>query len=135
MCNAAAITLDADRESMLVRVIDAPRERVFAALTDPEQLAFAWDPHGMTRRVVDLDLRSGGAFRAMMRTSDGSEYPAAGIFLEVIAPERIVFTDAYDEGRHDAETKFTAAVVTFEEQDGKTRVVSRVLRGSAAPVV
>src|SRR5688572_20703319 len=83
-----------DRELVLSRIIDAPRRRVFEAWS--RHLPKWWGPHGMTTPVCEIDLRPGGIFRTVMRAPDGSEYPTRGVFLEVLAPERIVFTDAFD---------------------------------------
>jgi uncharacterized protein YndB with AHSA1/START domain len=118
-----------DRELTHVRLVDAPRERVFAA----------WTPYGMTTPLGELDLRAGGVVRAVLRSADGTAYVNTGIFLEVVAPARSVFTDAFDEGRRRSQGPFTAAVITFEEQAGKTKVTSRVLHWSestgAAPAL
>src|SRR5690349_6661565 len=85
-----------DRELVISRIIDAPREHVFRVWTT--RLPEWWGPHGMTTPVCEMDLRSGGIFRTVMRASDGTEYPTRGVFLEVVVPERIVFTDAFDLG-------------------------------------
>ncbi len=87
----------ADRELVTSRIIDAPRTRVFQAWT--RQLPQWWGPHGITTPVCEMDLRPGGIFRTVMRAPAGAEYPTKGVFLEVVEPERIVFTDAFDEGR------------------------------------
>ncbi len=81
-----------ERELSLTRLIDAPRERVFGAWTT--RLPEWWGPHGMTTPTCEMDLRPGGAFRTVMRAPDGTEYPARGLFLEVVENERIVFTGA-----------------------------------------
>ena len=91
-----ARAIPSDRELILSRLFDAPRERVFAAWT--QQLPQWWGPHGMTTPVCEMDLRPGGVFRTVMRAQDGTEYSTRGIFLEVVPPERIAFTDAFDPG-------------------------------------
>jgi uncharacterized protein YndB with AHSA1/START domain len=103
---------DPDHELVITRLIDAPRERIFAAWTDPKQLARWWGPHGMTTPVCEMDLRPGGVFRTVMRARDGTEYPHAGVFLELVAPERIVFTDAFGAGWQPSAQPFMTAIVT-----------------------
>jgi uncharacterized protein YndB with AHSA1/START domain len=132
MTEAADTTPTADRELVLTRIIDAPRERVFMAWTDPKQLAQWWGPHGMTTPVCEMDLRPGGVFRTVLRSADGVEYPNQGVFLEIMEPERLVFTDAFEEGWRPSQHAFMAAVVTFEEHDGKTKYTARALHWSAA---
>src|SRR3546814_15366725 len=85
-------------ELSVTRLIDAPRELCFRVWTDPTLLTHWWGPHGMTTPECEMDLRPGGAFRTLMRMEDGSEFPTSGVFLEVVAPARIVFTDAFEPG-------------------------------------
>jgi uncharacterized protein YndB with AHSA1/START domain len=68
-----------------------------------------------------------------MRAPDGTEYPTKGVFLEVVAPERIVFTDAYAPGWEPAGDPFFTAIITFEAlPDGKTRYTARALHWTVA---
>ena len=91
----------APREVVITRVCNAPRELVFRAWTEPRQLARWWGPKGFTNPVCEVDARPGGAWRIVMRSPNGEEYPCHGIYQEVAPPERLVFTnDAIDaEGR------------------------------------
>jgi uncharacterized protein YndB with AHSA1/START domain len=115
-----------DRELVITRVIAASRERLFQAWT--QQLPQWWGPHGMTTPVCEMDLRTGGIFRTVMRAPDGQEYPTKGVFLEVIVPERIVFTDAYDAGWAPEPGLFFTAIITFEAlPGGQTRYNARAL--------
>jgi uncharacterized protein YndB with AHSA1/START domain len=115
-----------DLELVITRVIAAPRERLFQAWT--QHLPQWWGPHGMTTPVCEMDLRTGGIFRTVMRAPDGSEYPTKGVFLEVVPPERIVFTDAYDTGWQPAPGIFFTAITTFESlPGGQTRYTARAL--------
>jgi uncharacterized protein YndB with AHSA1/START domain len=59
--------------------------------------------------------------RTVMRAPDGTEYPTKGVFLEVVEPERIVFTDAYDVGWQPSPDAFFTAITTFEDHGGKTK--------------
>jgi uncharacterized protein YndB with AHSA1/START domain len=116
----------ADRELILTRIIDTSRERLFRAWT--QQLPQWWGPHGMTTPVCEMDLRPGGIFRTVMRAPDGQEYPTKGVFLEVVEPERIVFTNAYVPGWEPAPDLFFTAIMTFEAlPGGKTRYTARAL--------
>jgi uncharacterized protein YndB with AHSA1/START domain len=115
-----------ERELVLTRVIDAPRERLFQAWTT--QLPLWWGPHGMTTPVCEMDLKPGGIFRTVMRAPDGAEYPTKGIFLEVVENEKIVFTDAYDTGWQPSPDIFFTAITTFESlSGGKTKYTARAL--------
>jgi len=78
-------------------------------------------PHGFTNPVCEMDVRSGGALRIVMRAPDGTDYPMKGIFREIVAPERLVFTNiAVDAaGNHLLEGLTT---VTFTAQGGKTKL-------------
>ena len=110
---------DATRELVLTRVLDAPRELVWRAWTDPAQLAQWWGPKGFTNPVCELDLRPGGALRIVMRAPDGAEYPMRGVFREIVAPERLVFTNiAVDAAGKPLLDGLT--IVTFAAHGGKT---------------
>jgi uncharacterized protein YndB with AHSA1/START domain len=120
------------RELVLTRLIDAPRDLVFRAWTDPRHLAQWWGPHGFTNPVCEVDLRPGGALRIEMRGPDGAVYPLRGVFREVVAPERLVFTnDALDAAGQPLIEGITT--VTFAEQDGKTLLTVRDHILKAAP--
>jgi uncharacterized protein YndB with AHSA1/START domain len=126
-------TTDADEHDLtLTRIIDAPRERVFSAWTDPAQVAQWWGPRGTTTPICEIDLRPGGVFRTVMRSSDGTEYPNSGVYLEIVEPERLIFTDAFDEGFRPTHDPFLTAIITFEEQEGKTRLTCRARHKSKA---
>ncbi|MFT3868665.1 MAG: SRPBCC family protein [Nibricoccus sp.] len=120
-----------ERVLTLSRIIDAPRTRVFKNWTT--RLPDWWGPHGMTTPQCEMDLRPGGIFRTVMRAPDGTEYPTQGVFLEVVEPERIVFTDAYHLGWEPAADIFFTAVTTFETLPGnKTRLTARALHWTVA---
>jgi uncharacterized protein YndB with AHSA1/START domain len=123
----------AEREVTITRVFDAPRALVFRAWTDAEQLAQWWGPKGFTNPICEIDARVGGAIRIHMRAPDGSVYPMKGEILELISPERLVFTNiAVDEaGNHIIEGLTT---VTFADEGGKTRLTMHT-RGSAVAAV
>ena len=104
-------------EVTYTRVFDAPRELVFACLTDPAHLTHFWGPTGMSTpldRIV-LDPRPGGAFETVMvNDADGSEYASRGVFTEVTPPERLAWTEP---------SNGVSATTTFTDLgDGRTEV-------------
>ena len=126
MCLPSGISPASERELTLTRIIDAPRERVFK--TWITRLPEWWGPHGLTVPSCRMDLRAGGEFCTVMRAPDGTEYPTRGIFLEVVEPERIVFSDAFDPEWRPHPDIFFTAVTTFEAlPDGATRFTARAL--------
>lgn len=114
-------SMAADRELTITRVIDAPRPLVFKAWTDPEQIARWWGPKGFTTVDYEMDIQPGGAYRFRMRSPEGTDHRKRGVYREIVAPERIVFSFAWEEpdGRLGHETLVT---VTFEALGAKTRL-------------
>lgn len=109
------------REINLTRLLDAPRELVFKAWTDPKQLAKWWGPHHFTNPVCEVDLRVGGTMNIVMRGPDGNDYPMKGIYREIKAPEKLSFTNiAMDLAGNHLLEGFTT--VTFADEGGKTRL-------------
>lgn len=80
----------ADRAFVHSRLIDAPRERVFRAFSDPTHLARWWGPKGFSNTFHEFDFRSGGRWCFIMHGPDGRNYPNENVFSDVVAPERIV---------------------------------------------
>jgi uncharacterized protein YndB with AHSA1/START domain len=115
-----------DRELVLTRLIDASREKLFKAWTDPALLKQWFAPLPWTTPVAELDVRPGGANLIVMRGPDGKEFPNRGVYLEVVKNERLVFTDAYTKAWSPSEKPFMTVVVTFEDEGGKTRYTARV---------
>jgi uncharacterized protein YndB with AHSA1/START domain len=116
--------LASESELVMTRVFDAPRELVFEAWTDPDRVAAWWGPKGFTTISYDMDIRPGGAYRFCMRSPDGTDYWKQGVYREVIAPERLVFTFAWvnADGSLDREMLVT---VTFDAEGDKTRMTFR----------
>jgi uncharacterized protein YndB with AHSA1/START domain len=79
-------------EVTITRILDAPRELVFKAWIDPQQVRQWWGPGKFTNPVCELDARPGGAIRIVMRGPNGIDYPMSGTFREIVEPERLVFT-------------------------------------------
>jgi|SRR5271165_5096868 len=114
----------AERELIVSRVIDAPRALVFNAWTDPEQVARWWGPKGYVTVDSQMDIRPGGAYRSRMRSPEGVDHIKRGVYREIVAPERIVFTFAWEaaDGSIGPELLVT---VTFEALGAKTRLTLR----------
>lgn len=129
---ATAATPDTSRELSLTRIINAPREKVFKAWTDPELLKQWFAPQPWTTPHAELDVRPGGANLIVMRGPEGQEFPNRGIYLEVVENERLVFTDAYTAAWEPASKPFMTVILTFEDLGGKTRYTARVRHWSVA---
>jgi uncharacterized protein YndB with AHSA1/START domain len=123
----------APHDLVLTRIIDAPRELVFQAWTDPQHLAQWWGPQHFTNPVCEVDLRPGGAMRIDMRGPDGVIYPMKSVFREVVAPERLVFTSNAVEDAAGNPQLEGLATVTFAEHEGKTKLTVRVTILKATP--
>jgi uncharacterized protein YndB with AHSA1/START domain len=122
-----------NRELVLNRIINAPREMVFKAWTDPELLKQWFAPRPWTTSQAQLDVRPGGANLIVMRDPQGNEFPNRGVYLEVVKNERLVFTDAYTKAWEPAEKPFMTVVLTFEDAgNGRTNYTARVLHWTAA---
>jgi uncharacterized protein YndB with AHSA1/START domain len=132
MTQRTAAATSPTHELSLTRFIPAPREKVFRAWTDPEILKQWFAPLPYTTPVAELDVRPGGANFIVMRSAAGEELPNRGVYLEVVANERLVFTDAYTGGWVPKAGKpFMTAIVTFEDEGGKTRYTARVRHWTA----
>ena len=122
-----------DRELVITRTLDAPREFVYKAWTDPECLAQWWGPKGFTMGSLKLDLRPGGSFHYCMSSANGFEMWGLFIYHEVVPPEKIVFVNSFsDKEGNIIRAPFSATwplevynVLTFTEQDGKTTLTLR----------
>lgn len=129
---ATVATPDMSRELSLTRIINAPREKVFKAWTDPELLKQWFAPQPWTTSHAELDVRPGGANLVVMRGPEGQEFPNRGIYLEVVENERLVFTDAYTSAWEPASKPFMTVILTFEDLGGKTRYTARVRHWTVA---
>src|SRR3989337_4521172 len=90
------LTLPSERELVMTRVFDAPRELVFEAHSKCEHLEKWWGPRKYTLAVCEMDFRPGGAFRFVHRGPDGEEHGFRGEFREIVPHERIVWTFEYE---------------------------------------
>lgn len=121
-----------ERELRLTRLIDAPREAVWKAWTDPELLKQWFAPLPYTTPEASFDLRPGGTSHIVMQAPDGTRMPNRGQYLEVTPCERLVFTDAYTGDWTPREGKpFMTVALAFEDEGGRTRYTARVLHWTA----
>ena len=125
-------TSTSGRDLVLTRVINAPREKVFKAWTNPDLLKQWFAPKPWTTPAAETDVRVGGSSRIVMRSPEGQEFPAKGVYLEVVANERLVFTDAFTKAWEPAEKPFMTVILTFEDQGGKTRYTALVRHWTVA---
>ncbi|MGF6230255.1 uncharacterized protein YndB with AHSA1/START domain [Inquilinus ginsengisoli] len=121
-----------DRELVLTRLIDAPREKLFRAWTEPELMKQWFTPRPWTTPVIEVDLRPGGSNLIVMRGPDGTEFPNRGVYLEIVKNERLVFTDAYTKAWEPSEKPFFTGIITFADEGGKTRYTARALHWTVA---
>ncbi|WP_202618956.1 SRPBCC family protein [Paenibacillus sp. EZ-K15] len=108
-----------ENEIISLREFDFPRERVFEAWTNPDQLACWWGPNGFTNTFHEFDLKPGGTWRFVMHGPDGVDYPNHNVFEEILPLERIIL-------RHLSGHEFQLTA-TFEELGDRTRVIFRQL--------
>jgi uncharacterized protein YndB with AHSA1/START domain len=114
-----------DREVVFTRAFAASRELVFDCMTKPD-LVRRWllGPPGWTMPVCEIDLRVGGKFRYVWRNQDGRDMGMAGVYREIVAPERIVHNELFDEDWTGGETLVTS---TLTESGGRTTLTTSVL--------
>ena len=119
--NAASQQEIEERTLVISRVLDAPRELVYKAWTQPEHLARWWGPRGFAVISYKTDVRVGGSYRFGMRSPENTEHWAHGIYREVAPPERLVLTFSWEhaDGSPKHETIMT---MTFAEQGEKTKL-------------
>jgi len=129
-------TAASDREILITRIVDAPRELVWKAWTEPEHFMRWWGPKDFTSPFCKIDLRVGGAYLNCMRSPGGQDYWTTGIYLEIVEPDRIVYTDSFadEEGNVVPATHYglgadfpleSQVTVVLEELDGKTKMTMK----------
>jgi uncharacterized protein YndB with AHSA1/START domain len=109
-------------ELTFVRTWDAPRELVFECLTTPEHLTHFWGPVGVSTPVgnITVDLTPGGIFETIMvNDADGAEYPSRGVFVEIVPPEKLSWTEP------DVEGGMTTTITFSDLGDGRCETVTR----------
>src|SRR5918994_7107670 len=120
---ALAQSATADREIVISRVIDAPRELVFEAFTEVRHLSRWWGPDGFTTTTRAFEFRVDGEWDFVMHGPDGTDYPEWISWTEITAPERITFRHGE---RRDDPNAFES-VLTFTPDGAATRIEMRTL--------
>mgnify|MGYP000964903127 CR=1 FL=1 len=118
------IAMPTDREIVMTRVFDAPRQLVFDAFSKPELLKRWFGPRGWSLVVCEVDLRVGGAWRFVMQGPDGTRMGMRGVYREIEPPGRTVHTESFDDFADAGESVVTSVLT---EQDGQTTLTATVL--------
>jgi uncharacterized protein YndB with AHSA1/START domain len=121
-----------DRDLVITRLIDAPRQKLYRAWTDATLLKQWFAPLPYITPVAELDVRPGGAAFIVMRGPDGKDLPNHGVYLDVVPDQRLVSTDAYVKAWEPSEKPFMTLILTFEDEGGKTRYTARVRHWTVA---
>jgi uncharacterized protein YndB with AHSA1/START domain len=108
---------------VMERVFDAPRELVWKVVTDPARVTKWWGPRDYTTTVEEMDVRPGGRWRWINHTTSGENAPFKGEYLEVVPPERLVYTEIFDVPGFD--DKAAINTMTLEDVDGRTKLTAR----------
>jgi uncharacterized protein YndB with AHSA1/START domain len=104
-------------ELEITRVFDAPRELVFRCMITPEHLTHFWGPVGVSTPLANITIEphAGGRFETIMVNDEtGEEYPSRGVFVEVVEPEKLVWTEP--------ELGITSTSTFIDLGDGRTEV-------------
>jgi len=112
-----------DRELIITRLLNAPRELVWDVFTKPEHIKNWWGPNGFTNTIDKMDVKPGGEWEFVMHGPDGTDYKNKSIYKEIIRPERIVF-------EHVSGPKFIT-IITFTAEGNKTYLKWHMLFESA----
>jgi len=118
-----------EREIVLCRVINAPRERVFAAWTDPDQIRQWFGPAGFKTETLECDIRPGGRWRFIYTGPDGTKWDNRMVFLRIEPPQRIEIEHGSD--KDDDPARFHTTITFDAQSDGKTVLTMRQLHPTA----
>lgn len=122
-----------DRELVLSYIINAPRELVYRAWTDPALVVQWFAPKPWTTARAEMDVRPGGSTCVVMKSPEGQEFPNPGVYLDVVPGRKLVFTDAFTKTWEPSGKAFMVGTLTFEDAGpGKTRYTARVQHWSVA---
>ncbi|HEX9990598.1 MAG TPA: SRPBCC family protein [Chloroflexia bacterium] len=118
MAKTNVIAEPGKQEIVITRTVDAPRDLVFKAYTDPNAIPQWWGPRNLTTVVDRMEVRPGGVWRFVHHDAEGNEYGFHGVYHDVVSPERIVSTFEFE----GVPGHVLLSTMTFEEQDGKTKL-------------
>lgn len=119
--SAAELNWSLDREIVIARVYEAPRELVFRMWTEREHISRWFGPRGFDCETFEMEPRVGGRWRFVMKAPDGTVYSNRIEYVEITPPERLVFDHGSDEDHDPNRFRVT---VTFDEQSNKKTVVT-----------
>ncbi len=121
----------AEHELMITRLIDVPRDKLFRCWTEPALIVQWFTPPPWKTVSAEVDPRAGGSSLITMEGPDGTRVPNAGVYLEVVENERLVFTDAYASAWVPSAKPFFTGILTFEDEGGQTRYTARARHWTA----
>lgn len=119
-----------DREIVLTRILDAPRDLVWQAITNPRNVVNWWGPTGFSITIEEMNVRPGGLWKHTMHGPDGTDYPGEAVFKEVVKPERLSFT--HTGGKKGEPSANFESTWTFEPHGEKTKLTLRMVFESPA---
>ena len=125
--NPTSHSSTADREIVTTRLIDAPRELVYEAWTDPKHVGHWFGPDGFTTITKSMDVRPGGKWVFVMHGPDGTEWPNVVTYEEVTPPTRLVYLHGDDK-----EPDMFHVTMTLDDEGGQTALRMRAVFKSAA---
>jgi uncharacterized protein YndB with AHSA1/START domain len=111
------------QEIVITRVFDAPRDVLFSILTNPDLIPQWWGPRRLATTVDRMEVKPGGLWRFVQCDADGTEYAFHGVYHDVAAPERLVYTFEFE----DMPGHVTLETMTLEGQGGKTKAMDKVV--------
>ena len=123
----ARVTLPSDKQILITREFDAPRDLVFRAYTTPELVRRWWHANRGEMTLCEIDLRVGGEWRYVMSACSGPEVGFHGVYRDIVPDERIVSTEVY-EGAPDAEAVDTVTFTAAGERTTLTILVQHASR-------
>lgn len=125
---SSTATDTSNREMIITRLLNAPRELVWKAWTQPEHVKHWWGPNGFTNTIHEMEVKPGGIWRFMMHGPNGMDFPNKIVFNEVVINERLVYTHSSED---DNDPNLFNTTVTFEKQGEKTLLTMRAVFATA----
>ena len=134
--HSSSAKLPVCEELVITQVLDASREAVWEAWTDPRRFMLWWGPKGFISPACEIDLRVGGKFLACMRSPEGQDYWSTGVYREIVPNVKIVYTDNFSDAKGNVVpashyglrgdwSSEMLVTVTFEEAGSKTIMTLR----------
>jgi len=111
------------QEAIMVYSFEARRELVFKTFTDPNLIPQWWGPRYLTTTVDKMEVRKGGIWRFVQQDAEGNRYAFNGVYHEIAAPERLVYTFEFE----GMPGHIALEIIKFEEQDGTTKMTDHLV--------